>query len=47
MVFNELVKIVLGYKMKKGKSWIIVDSWKKIEKRRVMKRKVDDVKLSR
>ena len=33
--------------MKKSKSWIIADSWKKIENRRAMKRMVDDAKSSR
>ena len=38
---------VLCYKMKKSKSWITVDSWKKIENRRVMKRMVDGAKSGR
>ena len=46
-VFNESAKTVLGYKMKKSKSWITADSWKKIENRRAMKRMVDDAKSSR
>ena len=33
--------------MKKIKSWITADSWKKIEDRRAMKRKVNDAKSSR
>ena len=44
LVFNESAKTVLGYKMKKSKSWITVDSWKKIEDKRAMKRMVDDAK---
>ena len=46
-VFNESAKTVLGYKMKKSKSWITADSWKKIENRRAMKRMVDGAKSSR
>ena len=46
-VFNESPKTVLGYKMKKSKSWITADSWKKIENRRAMKRMVNDAKSSR
>ena len=46
-VFNESAKTVLGYKMKKSKSWITADSWKKIDNRRAMKRMVDDAKSSR
>ena len=30
--------------MKKSKSWITADSWKKIENKRAMKRMVDDAK---
>ena len=45
--FNESAKAVLGYKMKKSKSWITADSWKKIENRRAMKRMIDDAKSSR
>ena len=33
--------------MKKSKSWITADSWKKTENRRAMKRMVDDAKSSR
>ena len=44
LVFNESAKTVLGYKMKKSKSWITADSWKKIEDKRAMKRMVDDAK---
>ena len=46
-VFNESAKTVLGYQMKKSKSWITADSWQKIENRRAMKRMVDDAKSSR
>ena len=46
-VFNESANTVLGYKMTKSKSWIIADSWKKIENRRAMKRMVNDAKSSR
>ena len=46
-VFNESAKTVLGYKMKKCKSWISADSWKKIENRRAMKRMVDNAKADR
>ena len=33
--------------MKKSKSWIAADSWKKTKNRRAMKRMVDDAKSSR
>ena len=33
--------------MKKSKSWITADTWKKIENRRAMKTMVDDAKSSR
>ena len=46
-VVNESAKTVLGYKMKKSKSWITADSWKEIENRRAMKRMVDNAKSSR
>ena len=46
-VLNQSTKTVLGYKMKKSKSWMTADSWKKIENKRAMKRMVDDAKSSR
>ena len=33
--------------MKKSKSWITANSWKKIENRRAVRRTVDDAKSSR
>ena len=47
-VFNETAKRTLRYKKKYGKSWITVNSWKKIEDRRAnKKRKVNDAKSSK
>ena len=37
--FCETAKEVLGYRTKKGKSWISSDSWKGNEERRQLKRK--------
>ena len=45
--FCETAKEVLGYRTKKGKSWISSDSWKGNEERRQLKRKVPGIKSER
>ena len=44
MAYNATAKKVLGYREKKVKFWISVSSWKEIQKRRKLKKKVNDTK---
>ena len=43
-IFNETAKNVLGFKKRKSKSWISAKSWEKIEERRKLKMKVNEIK---
>jgi len=42
--YTETAMNVLGHRKKKCQSWISTESWRKIEERRKLKRKVDDVR---
>ena len=41
---QQTAKKVLGYRKKKSKVWASVSSWKEIQKRRKLKKKVNDAK---
>lgn len=42
--YTEAVMNVLGRRKKKCQSWISTESWRKIEERRKLKRKIDDAR---
>ena len=42
--YSTTAKKVLGYRKRKSKTWISMDSWKEIEERRKLKKKINDAK---
>jgi len=47
VAYNVTAKKVLGYRKRKSKVWISVNSWKEIGERRKLKKKVHDAKSER
>ena len=45
--YSTTAKKVLGYKKRKSKTWISMNSWKEIEERRKLKKKINDAKSER
>lgn len=45
--YNETAEKVLGFQKRKDKPWISLDTWKKIDERKEVKKKVDDAKSAR
>lgn len=45
--YTEAVMNVLGRRKKKCQSWISTESWRKIEERRKLKRKINDARSER
>ena len=45
--YSTMAKKVLGYKKRKSKTWISMNSWKEIEERRKLKKKINDAKSER
>ena len=45
--YSATAKKVLGYRKRKSKTWISMDSWKEIEERRKLKKKINDAKSER
>ena len=46
-IYNETAEKVLGFQKRKNKPWISLNSWKKIDERKELKKKVDDAKSAR
>ena len=47
VAYNETAKKVLGYRKRESKVWVSVSTWKEIEERRKLKKKVNDAKSER
>ena len=45
--YTETAMNVLGRRKKKCQSWISTESWRKIEEKRKLKRKIDDARSER
>ena len=45
--YNGAAEKILGFQKGKNKPWISADSWKKIDERKVLKKKVEDAKSHR
>ena len=45
--YNETAKSVLGYRKRKGKTWISAKSWSKVNERRILKKKVNETRSGR
>ena len=45
--YNETAEKVLGFQKRKNKPWISLESWKKVDERKELKKKVDDSKSVR
>ena len=45
--YNETAEKVLGFQKRKNKPWISLESWKKVDERKELRKKVDDSKSVR